>query len=156
MISHMKPAEYDSYTLKLVSDNTSEIGYFKTKYNQLTFPGYLSYKNEINIDDKPSFSKEYKMKTCISNEYEEGPPSNYNESSIVDLLEKTGIGRPSTYSSIISTLYNRNYTIQEDVVEKDIVNKCYELEDNNNIKEKELVRKERLIKNAFYLPHWVN
>ena len=49
-----------------------EIGYFKTKYNQLTFPGYLSYKNEINIDDKPSFSKEYKMKTCISNEYEEG------------------------------------------------------------------------------------
>jgi DNA topoisomerase-1 len=151
MISHMKPAEYDSYTLKLVNANTSEIGYFKTKYNQLTFPGYLSYKNEINIDDKPLFSKEYKMKTCISNEYEESPPSNYNESSIVDLLEKTGIGRPSTYSSIISTLYNRNYTIQEDIVEKDIVNKCYELEVNNNIREKELVKKGKTYKKCILL-----
>tara|TARA_Y100000389_G_C17456262_1_gene518388 strand:+ start:537 stop:2621 length:2085 start_codon:yes stop_codon:yes gene_type:complete len=151
MISHMKPAEYDAYTLKLVSDNSSDIGYFKTKYNQLTFPGYLSYKNNIEIDDKPSFSKEYKMKTCTSNEYEENPPSNYNESSIVDLLERTGIGRPSTYSSIISTLYNRNYTIQEDLIEKDIVNKCYELELNNNIKEKEIIKKGKTHKKCILL-----
>ena len=95
------------YTLKLVSDNTSEIGYFKTKYNQLTFPGYLSYKNEINIDDKPSFSKEYKMKTCISNEYEESPPSNYNESSIVDLLEKTGL-----VAHLLIHLLYQHYTIE--------------------------------------------
>ena len=55
IISHMKPAEYDVYILKLVNENTSNYGYFKTKYNQLKFTGYLSYKNKVEIDDKPSF-----------------------------------------------------------------------------------------------------
>lgn len=151
IISHMKPAEYDAYTLKLINDNTSNYGYFKTKYNQLTFPGYLSYKNKIELDDKPSFSSEYSLEKCISNEYEESPPSNYNESSIVDLLEKTGIGRPSTYSSIISTLDNRNYTIQEDVTNKDIVNNCYELDIKGDITEKEVIKKGKTNKKCIIL-----
>jgi DNA topoisomerase-1 len=151
MISHMKPAEYDVYTLKLVNENTSKYGYFKTNYNQLTFPGYLSYKNKVKIDNKPSFLSEYKLVKCISNEYEEGPPSNYNESSIVDLLEKTGIGRPSTYSSIISTLDNRKYTIQEDVTNKDIINSCYELDSRGNINEKEIIKRGKVNKKCILL-----
>lgn len=151
MISHMKPSEYDVYTLKLFNKNTCEYGYFKTKYNQLIFPGYLSYKNKIELDDKPSFLSEYKLINCISNEYEESPPLNYNESRIVDLLEKTGIGRPSTYSSIISTLYNRNYTFQEDIFTKDIINKCYELDIKSNIIEKEIIKKGKVNKKCISL-----
>tara|TARA_A100001037_G_scaffold306810_1_gene355935 strand:- start:6143 stop:8224 length:2082 start_codon:yes stop_codon:yes gene_type:complete len=151
MISHMKPAEYDVYTLKLVNENTSKYGYFKTNYNQLTFPGYLSYKSKVKIDDKPSFISEYKLVKCVSNEYEEGPPSNYNESSIVDLLEKTGIGRPSTYSSIISTLDNRKYTVQKDVINKDIINSCYELDSRGNINEKEIIKRGKVNKKCILL-----
>ena len=151
IISHMKPAEYDVYTLKLVNKNTSEYGYFKTNYNQLTFSGYLSYKNKVEIDDKPSFISSYKLVKCVSNEYEEDIPSNYNESSIVDLLEKTGIGRPSTYSSIISTLYNRNYTVQEDIITKDIINNCHELDSKGYINRKEIIKKGKTYKKCIIL-----
>ena len=51
---------------------------------------------------------------CVSTEKEDNKPNYYNESSIVKLLEDTGIGRPSTYATIISTLDNRNYTIKKD------------------------------------------
>ena len=44
-------------------------------------------------------------------ESESNPPQYYNESTIVKKLESSGVGRPSTYASIVSTLYNRNYTV---------------------------------------------
>ena len=52
--SHMKPAEYDVYKLKLNNDNTKDFGYFTTNYKQLTYPGHLIYgKNDIEIESKP-------------------------------------------------------------------------------------------------------
>ena len=44
---------------------------------------------------------------------ESSPPSRYKESSIIDKMEKTGIGRPSTFASTLETLYKRNYILQK-------------------------------------------
>tara|TARA_B100002051_G_C16743057_1_gene645592 strand:- start:1853 stop:3916 length:2064 start_codon:yes stop_codon:yes gene_type:complete len=120
--SHMKPAEYDVYTIQLQNKLIKDIGYFTTKYKNLIFPGYLAYgkHNEgDNHSDKPSFKNEYILETCCSSEKQETKPQLYNESAVVKLLEDTGIGRPSTYANIIATLSNRKYTLQEDVKSDD-------------------------------------
>ena len=114
--SHMKPAEYDVYKIKLCNSLIEDTGYFTTKYRQLQYPGFMIYtKKDHVIEDKPNFKETYKLLTCYSSEKEEVKPAYYNESMIVNLLEETGIGRPSTYASIMGTLGNRKYTTRENV-----------------------------------------
>ena len=113
IISHMKPAIYDNLIYELSNNELSGKGYFKGIYKVLLFDGYLKYsdenlelKNEIeNLPDKI-----YYLNECLYSRIESNPPQYPTESSIVKKLEKSGIGRPSTYASLISTLYNRNYT----------------------------------------------
>ena len=45
--SHMKPAEYDVYKIKLKNDETKDYGYFTTNYRQIKFYGFLSYGKDI-------------------------------------------------------------------------------------------------------------
>jgi DNA topoisomerase I len=145
--SHMKPTEYDVYKLKLNNDNTKEFGYFTTNYKQLTYPGHLIYgKNDIEIETKPSFNKTYHLDECISTEKESNKPSYYNESMIVNLLEQTGIGRPSTYATIIATLGNRKYTTKEDVKSDDIDCNVIQLTNDDNIMNKKTIQKGKLQK----------
>ena len=70
----------------------------------------------------------------------------YNESAIVNLLEETGIGRPSTYAAIISTLGNRKYTVIENVKLDDIEMKTIHLNKQGSIKEKTIVQKGKVLK----------
>ena len=145
--SHMKPAEYDVYKLKLNNENTKEYGYFKTNYRQLIFPGFQIYgKKDLKIDEKPSFNKTYTLIDSICTEKESIKPSYYNESMIVNLLEESGIGRPSTYASIISTLGNRKYTYKEDYKSEDIECNNIVLDENNNITENKTVQKGKIQK----------
>jgi DNA topoisomerase I len=127
--SHMKPAIYTVNSIKLRNSNTQEIGYFTTKQKEIKFKGFLAYKKDDKKEDKEDknieFKNEYKMISCECYDKCSQPPEPYNESAIVKLLENTGIGRPSTYANIISTLYNRNYTltknIQLDDYDEDII-----------------------------------
>ena len=122
IISHMKPAEYNIHKLILKNTTTKNIGHFESNYRQLIFPGFKIYNdNNIQIDKKPTFNNEYQLINSYSNRKTGNKPIFYDEGSIVNLLEKTGIGRPSTYSSIISTLDNRKYTIKKNIKVEDIV-----------------------------------
>ena len=104
--SHMKPAIIKVNTINLINSTTKEIGYFTSKQKEIKFDGYMAY-NEVSEEDtnkiKP-FKNEYQLEECSCTDKSSNPPQPYNEAQIVKLLENTGIGRPSTYSTIISTL----------------------------------------------------
>jgi DNA topoisomerase I len=119
--SHMKEAIYDVLIINLTNKNIDKYGIFTGKLKSLKFDGYLKYDNkEINSSDIELYKtiKKYNLEEVICNNVEVNPPQYYNESSIVKKLESSGIGRPSTYSNIINTLYTRDYTIVKDIEEE--------------------------------------
>ena len=54
-----------------------------------------------------------KMKELAGSQHFTQPPARYTEASLIKALEETGVGRPSTYASIISTITQREYVIRE-------------------------------------------
>jgi len=146
--SHMKPAIYKVNSIKLLNSNTSDIGYFTSKQKEIKFKGFLSYKCKEGKEEKNvEFKTEYKLEECLCHDKCSSPPEPYNESAIVKLLENTGIGRPSTYSNIISTLYNRNYTMTKNIQVKDSVEDIIYLNKKDKIGEKQKDIKGKLMKN---------
>ena len=151
--SHMKPAEYDVYRIKLSNKETKEFGYFTTNYRQMTFPGFLSYgkkDEEFQLEEKPTFQEEYTLEECTSSEKDSSKPTLYNESAIVNLLEETGIGRPSTYATIISTLGNRKYTVIQDMKTEDQDVRILQLTKENQLIKKTITQKGKVMKKRIH------
>ena len=78
----------------------------------LKFDGFLKFYNTPNKDDDegvlPEMSKgPINIEALIEEQHFTQPPPRYSEASLVKRLEELGIGRPSTYASIISTIANR-------------------------------------------------
>ena len=70
-------------------------------------------KYSVQEAEKKTTFDDIKQCTLLETEIKEtesNPPQYYNESTVVKKLESSGIVRPSTYASIVNTLYNRNYT----------------------------------------------
>ena len=110
--SHMKPALYDNLIYEL-SNEELKGGHFRGSIKVLVYDGFLRYsddKLELKEKSKDLIDEIYHLDECICSEVETRSPQYLNESAIVKKLEKSGIGRPSTYASLIATLYNRNYT----------------------------------------------
>ena len=139
IISHMKPALYDVLTFNITNENIKKYGIYDSKIKSLKFDGYLKYNKDndnkiINLKQYDNIHKtkllnaKFKSKECE-------PPSLYSESSVVKKLESSGVGRPSTYATLIDTLYNRTYTEQKNIKENKKKSHIIELLDNNNIKE---------------------
>ena len=78
---------------------------------------FAGYGIAITDDDKklPKLSKDQSLslKDLKMEQHFTQPPPRFSESSLVRELEENGIGRPSTYSSIISTIQDREYVIRE-------------------------------------------
>ena len=144
IVSHMKYALYDNHKIILNNDTLSHKGSFIGNIRSLLFDGYLRYsddKLEIKKEIKDLPLKIYRLKTCNCEEVFSNPPGYLNESSIVKKLETSGIGRPSTYASLISTLYNRNYTEVKTIKGSSKEVKTYTLNTKNEIIEKSVHKK---------------
>ena len=110
--SQMESAKFDRNTITIKSDNNDTI--CKASGSVLKFDGFLKiYNNQSKDDDEnilPAVSKgPINIEALIDEQHYTQPPPRYSEASLVKKLEELGIGRPSTYASIISTIANRGY-----------------------------------------------
>ncbi len=110
--SQMETAKFDRNTITIESEDSKTI--CKSSGSVLKFDGFLKvYSNQSKDDDEqilPEMSKgPINIEALIDEQHFTQPPPRYSEASLVKKLEELGIGRPSTYASIISTIANRGY-----------------------------------------------
>lgn len=114
--SQMKPANImQTKIIGTVQDNS--IPTFTANGSRVLFPGWLAADTRARGEDvelpKVAVGDALSLKKVATEEKETQPPSRYTEAGLVKELEKRGIGRPSTYASIIRTLEDRHYVTKE-------------------------------------------
>ena len=128
--SQMQSAEYDRNTI--IFSSKDETIKFRASGSVLKFDGFLKlYKSLDNKDEADKILPEVKNKETVNidkiidEQHFTEPPPRYSEASLVKKLEELGIGRPSTYASIISVLSTRNYA--------DLINKRFHPTDRGKL-----------------------
>ena len=112
--SQMSPAEFDRNSIQISSEDKTII--FNATGSVIKFDGFLKvYSVQDQDEDMKNILPEVKIgekiiiNEIIDEQHFTSPPPRYSEASLVKKMEELGIGRPSTYASIISVLSNRNY-----------------------------------------------
>ncbi len=93
----------------------------------MKFPGFLAVYQESKPEERNADGEEgesvlpelhegeqLELKELLPAQHFTQPPPRYNEASLVKALEAKGIGRPSTYASILSTIQDREYVNKQD------------------------------------------
>ncbi|MGE5678264.1 MAG: type I DNA topoisomerase [Pseudomonadota bacterium] len=116
--SQMQAAVFDTVTADIEAN-----GYiFKAFGSIMKFPGFMSIYIEESDDKEdegditlPNLSEgqQVKLKKLDHKQHFTEPPLRYTEATLVKVLEEKGIGRPSTYAPIISTILARGYVIKD-------------------------------------------
>jgi DNA topoisomerase-1 len=122
--SQMVPAVYDVTTANIAarSAKTHKTYDFRVSGSVMRFDGFLklyevsedSKDNDESANRLPSLDgvKTLEREQLLPEEHATQPPPRYNEASLVKVLEERGIGRPSTYASIINTIQDREYVVK--------------------------------------------
>jgi len=92
---------------------------FKTTGQVLIFDGYLKVYGDYESSEDKVLPEIGEKEVCITNNVESTqhftqPPARYTEAKLIKELEELGIGRPSTYATIIDTIKSRDYVVLED------------------------------------------
>lgn len=117
-------SQMQSAELSTVQTDFNCEGYiFRTSGYTVKFPGYMALYEEStddkNTDDENVKLPEMKVGDTLSSEsvapvqHFTEPPARYNDATLVKYLEEKGIGRPSTYATIITTIISRGYVKRE-------------------------------------------
>ncbi|HEX9159513.1 MAG TPA: DNA topoisomerase I [Rhizomicrobium sp.] len=116
----MAPAVFDTVTVEMLAGAEGpRRNVLRANGSTLVKPGYMSVYQE-GLDDAVQDDSDHvlppmqegdrvKLLAVLPNQHFTEPPPRFSEASLVKALEEYGIGRPSTYASIISTLRDRQY-----------------------------------------------
>lgn len=124
--SQMESAVYDTTSVEVTAAGKDHNYLFRASGSTIKFPGFLVVYEEAKDEDLKTDETE---NVKIPAKLEEGqaqtlirllplqhftqPPPRYTEATLVQVLEEYGIGRPSTYAPILSTIQQRGYVLRE-------------------------------------------
>lgn len=139
--SQMAPARIEQKTVEIeaVFAGTGAVAggpefLFRATASQVVFPGYMKVSGlqkkikereaadkeegtdeEPEVDQLPPLAQGewLELVRWLEERKETQPPGRYSEASLIKTLEENGVGRPSTYASIIGVLYDRRYIVKE-------------------------------------------
>ena len=107
------------------AENANEFCMFSASGYSVKFDGFtVLYEESTDDEEKESVLPEIKVgdtpkiKDLKGNQHFTQPPAHFTEASLIKTLEETGVGRPSTYASIVSTIIKREYIKREGKVLK--------------------------------------
>jgi len=119
--SQMNPAVFDQTTVDIDAKSGSDTFWFRVTGSVMKFDGFLKvYEESKDTKDEEDEELKHKLpaleagqkltlKALNPEQHFTEPPPRYNEASLVKELEERGIGRPSTYATILSTIQERQY-----------------------------------------------
>ena len=116
----MAPAKFDAVSVDLSIGSDANL--FRATGQTMVFAGFMAVYMEGRDDETANEDDEAKLphletgevltvEKIYGDQHFTEPPPRYGEASLVKILEEYGIGRPSTYASIISTLQDREYVV---------------------------------------------
>jgi DNA topoisomerase-1 len=122
----MKPAEVERTRIEVTVEESGTKTVFGASGKRIVFPGFLrvyvegSDDPDAELEDREKIlppldvGDELRLQDLVVNDHETRPPARYTEASLVERLESEGVGRPSTYASIIGTIQDRGYVFKKD------------------------------------------
>ena len=118
-------SQMESAVLDIVTVDVAAVNYlFRASGSTVKFPGFTILYTESKDNGKdegenqqlPNLSKDEVLRLLglVPKQHFTEPPPRYTQATLVKALEENGIGRPSTYAAIISTIQDREYVVLED------------------------------------------
>ncbi len=111
--SQMQSAELDETSADISNKDMSIV--FRANGSQVSFPGFFIYRDREDDKILPKLLENDKVDLQKADEEQHftQPPPRYTDASLIKKMEELGIGRPSTYASILQVLINRSYVEKE-------------------------------------------
>lgn len=120
--SQMSSAIYDTISIEIDGTEVNNQYLLRASGSTIRFPGFLvvyqdvkkkGEKEELPVPTDLTVGQLLNLIRLLPEQHFTQPPPRFSDASIVSELEENGIGRPSTYAPILSTLQNRGYIIRE-------------------------------------------
>ena len=113
--SQMADAIFDKVSVQIEVAKGSQVVNLKRNGSSMAFDGFLSVYGEKQDDlilPNLTIGQPLSLSSASGSQHFTRPPARHSDASIVKILEKDGVGRPSTYASILDTLFERDYIVR--------------------------------------------